>query len=75
MKELSTIVTEKITSLIDNGDIESIISKKLEMTIEDCINDAMRSYSDFGQAIKSKIEESINFSLKEIKFPEIRMFS
>ncbi|WP_332404513.1 hypothetical protein [Vibrio metschnikovii] len=74
MKELQQIVNEQINTMITNGAIEELIANKLSSTVSECIDDAMKSYGNFGKAIKSKIEESINASLSQITIPEYNKF-
>ncbi|MCX9562876.1 hypothetical protein IG518_10180, partial [Vibrio cholerae] len=52
MKELQQIVNEQINTMITNGAIEQMIADKLNVTVKECINEAMRSYGDFGKSIK-----------------------
>ncbi|HGE5984791.1 TPA: hypothetical protein ACGG8H_003386 [Vibrio cholerae] len=74
MKELQQIVNEQINTMITNGAIEQMIADKLNVTVKECINEAMRSYGDFGKSIKGKIEESINASLNHVSIPEYNKF-
>ena len=74
MKELQQIVNEQINTMITNGAIETMIATKLNETIKECVNDAMRSYSDFGKTIKEKIEEAINADLSSVTIPEYNTF-
>ncbi|WP_299262961.1 hypothetical protein [uncultured Psychrosphaera sp.] len=62
MKELAQIVNESIGKMIEDGSIEKMIQTKIETTVAEIVNDSMKSYSDFGKDIKSKIEESIKLS-------------
>lgn len=70
MKELQQIVNEQINTMITNGSIEKMIATKLNETIKECVNDAMRSYGDFGKTIKAKIEDAINADLNNVTIPE-----
>ncbi|MBT2917735.1 hypothetical protein [Vibrio anguillarum] len=74
MKELQQIVNEQINAMISAGAIEQMISEKLQETMKDSVNQAMRSHSDFGKSIQAKIEESINASLKHVTIPEYNKF-
>jgi translation elongation factor EF-G len=74
MKELNQIVTEKTALMINDGTIENMISERLESTIKDSIESAMRSYSDFGKAITEKIEASIQNAARKVEIPEYNQF-
>lgn len=74
MKELNDVVTNKIGEMISNGTVEEIISNKLEETIIESVNNAMRTYSEFGKAITAKIEESIQCGAREIEIPAYNIF-
>lgn len=74
MKELNDVVTGKIGEMISDGTVEKIISEKLEETIKESINSAMRSYSDFGKAITEKINESIQCGALDIEIPAYNQF-
>ncbi len=71
---LEEIVSNKMKQMVADGIIESLISKRLESTIEECINDSMKLYGAFGRTIKDKIEESINISVDEISLPKYNKF-
>ncbi|MCL1124203.1 hypothetical protein [Shewanella surugensis] len=74
MKELHDIVTNKIGNMVENGTIEQLIENKLESLLAETVNDAMKSYSSFGKALKESIEKSIGTSLSQVSFPEYNHF-
>lgn len=74
MKELSEVVSAKINEMIETGKVEEMIADKLEETIKESVNSAMRSYSDFGKAITDKISESIQTAGRDIKIPSYNRF-
>lgn len=74
MKDLSKIVQVATDQMIQSGKIEEIITKKLEETISSGIDDALRSYSDFGKTITEKIKESIQCAGRDIEIPAYNHF-
>ena len=74
MQELNEIATLKIKSMIDDGSIESLINKNIESTIEEVIKDSLRSYGDFGKALKESVSEAMCIAGREIKLPEYNKF-
>ncbi|MCL1124121.1 hypothetical protein [Shewanella surugensis] len=74
MKELHDIVTNKIGNMVEDGTIEQLIENKLESLLAETVNDAMKSYSSFGKALKESIEKSIGTSLNRVSFPEYNHF-
>ncbi len=72
--DLNIIVAEKTNELIENGTIEKLICEQLERTIKSGIEDALKSYSDFGREISKRIESSINLSLRHVSIPEYNNF-
>jgi len=74
MKELKNIVNSKIQEMITDGTIENMISEKLHDTIQSCVSDSLKSYSDFGQSIKTKIEESIGICGRDMTLPAYNLF-
>jgi hypothetical protein len=62
MKELAEVVNTSIVKMIENGSIEKMIVTKIESTVAEIVNDSMKTYSDFGKDIKSKIEGSIKLN-------------
>jgi len=74
MKELNDIVTTKIASLIDDGTVEKLIADRLEKTIAESVNEAMKTWSPFGKAIKEKIETAINHDFDKLIFPTYNKF-
>lgn len=74
MKELNKIVTEKVATMIEDGSIETMIQDRLVKTIESCIEDSMKDYSDFGRSLKEKIKESIGACQNDITIPVYNNF-
>lgn len=74
MKSIENIVNNAVSSMIESGKLEELITLRLEKTIESCINDSMKDYSDFGRAIKDKINESIQCSGNNVELPQYNKF-
>ena len=72
MKQLDKIIEEQTQSLIESGKVEEMISQKLEATIKDCIDDCLKSWSDFGKGLKEQIAESVKMT--EISLPQYHLF-
>ena len=74
MKELHEVVNSHITSMIENGALNDIITERLNQAIKESVNDAMRSYGDFGKALKEKMNASLNHAIENVTFPEYNKF-
>lgn len=59
-------VQSALNNVISSGKIEEIISKKIEKTIEDILDDSLRSYSDFGKQVKEVVNQSLQIDLSKI---------
>lgn len=74
MKELQHVVATKMATMIEDGTIEEMISKNIEKTISEVMDDVFRRYSDIGELIKEKVSESIGTSLRSVALPEYNKF-
>ncbi len=74
MKELHEVVNSHITSMIENGALNDIIAERLNQAIKESVDDSMRSYGNFGKALKEKMNASLNHALKNVTFPEYNKF-
>ncbi|MGI0120113.1 hypothetical protein [Zooshikella sp. RANM57] len=74
MKELQQIVNDQINSMITTGTIEEMIATRLNSCIEECVKNAMESYSEFGKAIKRKVDVSLSNALAHVTLPEYNKF-
>lgn len=74
MKELSEIVTQKTAEMINNGTVEQLIEDNLKKTIASSVEGALRSYSDFGQHLTEKIQDSIQCATSHIELPVYNKF-
>lgn len=74
MEQLNTAVTAALADMAANGTIEKIITDKVEKTVESAINDALRSYSDFGKQVKEAVKESLKVNAEDISLPQYNQF-
>ena len=70
MTDISTAVETAMANLVGSGRIEKAIEETLARTISDCIDQHMRSYSEFGKAISEKVKAAIGADLGRISLPE-----
>lgn len=68
--DIQNAVENAMTNLVASGKIEQLIEKKLEETVKELIDGALRSYSDFGKELKAKIEASLRIDMKAFSLPE-----
>jgi len=59
-------VQSALNNVVSSGKIEEIISKRIEKTIEDILEDSLKSYSDFGKQVKEVINNSLQIDLSKI---------
>jgi len=59
-------VQAALNNVVTSGKIEEIISKRIEKTIEDILDDSLKSYSDFGKQVKEVINNSLQIDLSQI---------
>ncbi len=72
--DLNIIVAEKTQEMVENGTVEKMIVEKIESTIKQGIDDALRSYSDFGRSISEKISQSIQQASRHVTIPVYNQF-
>lgn len=70
MKDFSNAVNTAMQAMIDSGKVEEIIKAKLEKTVESAIDDALRSYSDFGKGLTKHIESSLKVDFSNCNLQE-----
>ena len=70
MSDISTAVNKAMEEIVNNGTVETIIKNKLEKTVESAIDDALRSYSDFGKALSEQISESLCVDVKKVSLEQ-----
>lgn len=67
--DLSLIVNDTLSNLKADGYVEKIVKKQLEDTIKDVVNDALRSYSDFGKKLKEEVDRNLAINLSKLDIP------
>ncbi|MGD9172157.1 MAG: hypothetical protein PVI97_19225 [Candidatus Thiodiazotropha sp.] len=70
MTDFNTAVQAAMKKLTENGSIEAVIEKQLLETVKNIVHDQLRSYSDFGKALKQKIDDELRIDLQHITFSE-----
>ncbi len=70
MSDLSIILGTAIGKLLDSGKVEEIIQAKINKTFAESIDEALRSYSDFGKQLSEKIKEALTFDPSRISVQE-----
>lgn len=69
MKELSNVIAAAFDNIVASGAIEKAIEEKLQETIVSAVNDQLKSYSDFGKAIKEKVAQVVNVNMEHMDLP------
>lgn len=64
MKELETAIVAAFTKMAETGAIEKIVAEKIAKTVDSILDDALRSYSDFGKQLKETINASLHVDMK-----------
>lgn len=74
MKELNGLIIARMNNMTESGAIQQLIDKQLEDSVKEILKDSLRSYSDFGKAIKEKLSESLAGAVEKVTFPEYNKF-
>jgi hypothetical protein len=74
MKDMQNAVNAAFNGMVKEGKIEAIIEKQIEGTVKSIIEEALRSYSDFGKSLSEKIKNDLKFDFKEIGFDSYNHF-
>lgn len=69
MEDLKAAVATAFANVVASGAIEQAIEKQLTDTISSAIRDHLREYSDFGKAIKLKVQQAACANLEELNLP------
>jgi hypothetical protein len=70
MQDLNNAVNAAMANITSNGTVEKIIEEQLTKTVSSLIHDQLREYSDFGKALKEKIDTDLSVSLSNVTFTE-----
>jgi hypothetical protein len=69
MKELEQAVMTSLANVVASGAIETAIEEKLTKTITSIIEDQLRSYSPFGEALKEHIQAALQVDFSTLGLP------
>ena len=69
MEDLKTAVSTAFANVVASGAIEQAIEKQLASTIGDLIKHELREYSDFGKAIKERVQQAVCVNLGQMDLP------
>ena len=74
MKELNDLIIARMNNMTESGAIQQLIDKQLEDSVKHMLQDSLHIYSDFGKALKEKLEASLSGSVSRVSFPEYSHF-
>lgn len=69
MDDLKSAVSTAFSNVVASGAIEQAIEKQLASTISSLIQSEMREYSDFGKAIKERVQQAVCVNLERMDLP------
>jgi|SRR6478735_4053318 len=64
--DIEVIVQDQLNKIITEGKLEAIVRAKVEKTLEEIIQDMVRSYSDFGKGLKEEITKAFKVDFGKI---------
>jgi hypothetical protein len=67
LPDLSKAVSDHFAAIVASGAINTMIETHLTKTIDDILKEQLRGYSDFGKAVKERVEEALQVAdLKDL---------
>lgn len=69
MDDLKSAVSTAFANVVTSGAIEQAIEKQLADTIGSLIKAELREYSDFGKAIKERVQQAVCVNLDRMDLP------
>jgi hypothetical protein len=69
MNDLKFAVSTAFGNVVASGAIEQAIEKQLAETISSLIKTELREYSDFGKAIKDRVQQAVGVNLDRMDLP------
>ncbi|MFM0608698.1 hypothetical protein PQR05_29630 [Paraburkholderia sediminicola] len=67
LPDLSKAVSDQFDAIVASGAINTMIETHLTKTIDDILKDQLRGYSDFGKAVKERVEQALQVAdLKDL---------
>lgn len=64
--DIQVVVQDQLNKIITEGKLAEIVRIKVEKTLEDVIQDMVRSYSDFGKGLKEEINKAFKIDFERI---------
>ncbi|GAO43777.1 hypothetical protein [Flavihumibacter petaseus] len=64
--QLEAVVQTELNTMVENGTIEKIIREKLTKTLNDVIEESLRSWSDFGKKLKEAVNKALDIDLERL---------
>ncbi len=68
--DINEAVNNSLSTLIQTGKVQEIISNKLEKTIGDIVDNLFSSYSPFGSDLKKHIESNLKVNFNKLNLEE-----
>lgn len=63
---LEQAVQEQFDSIVQSGQVESMIKNHLTKTVDGILNDMLREYGDFGKKLKEQLSKAMNIDLSRL---------
>jgi len=67
--DFNNAIADTMTKLTEENYIGQVIEKQLKKTIDDIVESALRSYSDFGKGLKQQVEAQLQINLDKLDLP------
>jgi hypothetical protein len=67
--DLNKIVNDTMQELSESGYVQERVTHHLKKTIDDVVEDCLRSYSNFGKELKEQVKEQMQFNLDRLDIP------
>lgn len=64
--DIQVVVQQQLEKIIQEGKLEAIVRAKVEKTVEEVVQDIVRSYSDFGKGLKEEINKAFKIDFEKI---------
>lgn len=64
--DIQVVVQQQLEKIIRDGKLEATVRAKVEKTVEEVVQDMVRSYSDFGKGLKEEITKAFKINFDQI---------
>lgn len=64
--DIQILVQQQLEKIIQEGKLEAIVRAKVEKTLEEVVQDMVRSYSDFGKGLKEELAKAFKIDFDRI---------